>query len=52
VGYPHWSSPFLKDCTQWKEHVERTLVGAACEEPRPVGRTHVAKFVEDCLLWV
>ena len=49
VGDPRWSSLFLKDCTLWKAHMEKTHTGAVCEDLQPVGKTHIGEFVEDCV---
>jgi len=35
VGFPRWSSLFLKDCSLW----EGTHAGAVHEELQPMGRT-------------
>ncbi|KAK4810846.1 hypothetical protein QYF61_008818 [Mycteria americana] len=43
MGDPRWSSPFLKDRTPWKGHMERTHTGAVREELQPMGRTHVGE---------
>ena len=45
VGYPRWSSLFLKDCTLWKA----PTVGRFVKSCSPWKGIMLEKFVEDCL---